>query len=97
MHAGKTSEGFDLLSGIRVGDLPLVQSSKRPNRIVSRVQSIIEQHPDPQAPEDLSVMEALAGASKAGDRGATELLVFGYLGELIGKNSSSGPSETARS
>jgi hypothetical protein len=68
MHAGRTSEGFDLLSGIRVGDLPLVQSSKRPNRIVSRVQSIIEQHPDPQAPEDLSVMEALAGASKAGDR-----------------------------
>jgi hypothetical protein len=53
MHAGKTSEGFDLLSGIRVGDLTLVQSSKRPDRIVSRVQSIIEQHPDPQAREAL--------------------------------------------
>jgi hypothetical protein len=93
---GRTSEGFDLLSGIRVGDLPLVQSSKRPDRIVSRVQSIIEQHPDPEV-ADLSVMEALAGASKAGDRGATELLVFGDLEELIRKNSSSGPSETARS
>ncbi len=80
MHAGKTSEGFDLLSGIRVGDLPLVQSSKRPDRIVSRVQSIIEQHPDPQARKDLSVMEALARASRAGDRGATELLVLDTLG-----------------
>jgi hypothetical protein len=87
MHA--TSEGFDLLSGIRVGDLPMVQSSKRPDGIVSRVQSIIEQHPDPQAREDLSVMEALAGASKARDRGATELLVFGDLKELIGERPSS--------
>jgi hypothetical protein len=77
---------------IRLSDLACVASSKLPDRIVSRVQSIIEQHPDPQAREDLSVMEALAGASKAGDRGATEL-----LGELIGKNSSSGPPETARS
>ena len=84
MHAGKTSEGYDLLSGIRMGDLSLVQNSKRPDRIVSRVQSIIEQHPDPGAPEDLGVMEALTRASKRGDRNATELLVFGDLGELIG-------------
>ena len=83
MHAGKTSEGFDLLSGIRVGDLPLVQSSKRPDRIVSRVQSIIEQQPHPEV-ADLSVMEALARANKCGDRDATELLVFGDLGELSG-------------
>jgi hypothetical protein len=66
------------------GDLSLVQNSKRPDRIVSRVQSIIEQHPDPGAPEDLGVMEALMRASKGGDQDATELLVFGDLGELIG-------------
>ena len=33
MHAGKTSEGFDLLSGIRVGDLPLVQ--KRESLVIA--------------------------------------------------------------
>ena len=84
MHAGKTSEGYDLLSGIRMGDLSLVQNSKRQDRIVSRVQSIIEQHPDPEAPEEGSMMEALARANKCGDRDATELLVFGDLGELSG-------------
>ena len=84
MHAGKTSEGYDLLSGIRMGDLSLVQNSKRPDRIVSRVQSIIEQHPDPEASEDGSMMEALIRASKRGDREASDLLVFGYLEELGG-------------
>ena len=82
MHAGRTSEGYDLLSGIRMGDLSLVQNSKRPDRIVSRVQSIIEQHPDPEAPEDGSMMEALIRAAKRGDREASDLLVFGYLEEL---------------
>ena len=84
MHAGKTSEGYDLLSGIRMGDLSLVQNSKRPDRIVSRVQSIIEQHPDPEASEDGSMMEALIRASKRGDREASDLLVSGYLEELGG-------------
>ena len=81
MHAGKTTEGYDLLLGISMGDLSLVQNSKRPDRIVCRVQSIIEQHPDPRAPADDSVMEALVRASKRGDREASDLLVFGYLEE----------------
>ena len=84
MHAGKTSEGYDLLSGIRMGDLSLVQNSKRPDRIVSRVQSIIERQADPEAPEEGSMMEALIRASKRGDREASDLLVFGYLEELGG-------------
>jgi len=84
MHAGKTSEGYDLLSGIRMGDLSLVQNSKRPDRIVSRVQSIIERQADPEAPEEGSIMEALIRASKRGDREASDLLVFGYLEELGG-------------
>jgi hypothetical protein len=71
---------YDLLSGIRMGDLSLVQNSKRSDQIVSRVQSIIEQHPDPEASEDGSMMEALTGTSKGRDRDATELLVFGDLG-----------------
>jgi hypothetical protein len=63
-----------------MGDLSLVQNSKRSDQIVSRVQSIIEQHPDPEASEDGSMMEALTGTSKGRDRDATELLVFGDLG-----------------
>ena len=85
MHAGRTSEGYDLLSGIRMGDLSLVQNSKRPDRIVSRVQSIIEQHPDPEAPEDGGVMEALVRASKRGDRGASDLWCSDTLRSWVGR------------
>jgi hypothetical protein len=87
MHAGRTSEGYDLLWAIRVGDLRLVQNSKRPDQIISRVQSIIERQADPEAPEDGSMMEALIRASKRGDREASNLLVFGYLEELGGMSS----------
>ena len=80
MYAGKTSQGYDLLSGIKLSDLPCVASSAQPDRIISRVQSIIEQQP--QVPEDLGLIEASTRASGRGDRNATELLVFGDLEEL---------------
>jgi len=77
MHAGKASEGYDLLSRIRMSDLRHIASSEQPDRIVSRVQSIIEQHPDPEASEDGSMMEALIRASKRGIETQTLTVSFG--------------------
>jgi hypothetical protein len=88
VHAGKTTEAYDLLSGIKVSDLRRVGNPDRPDQIVSRVQSIIERQADREAHEDGSMMEALIRASKRGDREASDLLVFGYLEEPGGTSPS---------
>jgi hypothetical protein len=51
-----------------------------PERILLRVQTIIEQQPRAEADEDGTVVDALIRAAKRGDQGASELLVFGDLG-----------------
>ena len=73
---------YDLLSGIEVSDLRWVEGAERPDRIVVRVQSIIERQPDTKAAKNRTVMAALIRAAKRGDQDASELLVFGGLGEL---------------
>ena len=88
VHAGTTTEAYDLLSGIKVSDLRRVGNPDRPDQIVSRVQSIIERQADREAHEDGSMMEALIRASKRGDREASDLLVFGYLEEPGGTSPS---------
>ena len=50
-----------LLSGIKLSDLCCVASFEEPDRIVSPVQSIIEQQHNPEAPED-------PGDEKSGER-----------------------------
>jgi hypothetical protein len=80
MHAGKTSEGYDLLSGIKLVDLKCVADAERPQRIFLRVQSIIERQPPAEANE--TMMEVLMRAAKRGDHEASDLLVFGDLGDL---------------
>jgi len=82
MGAGKTSEGYDLLSGIKLADLKWVADAERPEQIFTRVKSIINREPPSEADEDRAVMEVLIRAAKRGDREASELLVFGDLGEL---------------
>jgi hypothetical protein len=82
MGAGKTSEGYELLCGIKLDDLKYVAVAERPEQILTRVQLIIERHPPTEADESRSVMEALVLAAKRGDHEASDLLVFGDLGEL---------------
>jgi hypothetical protein len=82
MGAGKTSEGYDLLSGIKLDDLKFIADAERPERIFARVQSIIERQPCAEAHKNLSVMELLTRAAKRGDHEASDLLVFGGLGDL---------------
>jgi hypothetical protein len=82
MRAGKTSEGYDLLSGIKLSDLKWVADAERPEQIFARVKSIINREPPGEADENRAVMEVLIRAAKRGDREASELLVFGDLGEL---------------
>jgi hypothetical protein len=80
MRAGKTTEGYDLLSGIKLIDLRSVNDPERPERISIRVQAIIERQPRDEADESYAVMDVLVRAAKRGDQGASELLVFGDLG-----------------
>ena len=82
MRAGKTSEGYDLLAGVRLSDLHAVADAEHPERIFMRVQSIIERQPRLGAGDDCQVMEALIRAAKRGDHEASDLLVFGDLEEL---------------
>lgn len=82
MRAGKTSEGYDLLAGVRLSDLQAVTGAEHPERTCKRVQSIIERQPRPEAGDDCHVMEALIRAAKRGDHEASDLLVFGDLEEL---------------
>ena len=82
MSAGKASEGYDLLSGIKLSDLEFVADAERPERIFARVQSIIERQPCAEADKNCLVMELLTRAAKRGDHEASDLLVFGDLGDL---------------
>ena len=82
MGAGKTSEGYDLLSGIKLDDLKFVADAERPERLFTRVQSIIERQPCAETDKDRLVMELLTRAAKRGDHEACDLLVFGGLGDL---------------
>ncbi len=82
MRAGKTSEGYDLLAGVKLSDLQAVTEAERPERISLRVQSIIERQPRADSDDDCPVMEVLIRAAKRGDLEASDLLVFGDLEEL---------------
>jgi hypothetical protein len=82
MRAGKTSEGYDLLAGVRLGELQGVTDPERPERIFMRVQAIIERQPPAEAGDDRTVMDVLIRAAKRGDHDARDLLVFGDLDEL---------------
>ena len=85
MGAGKTSEGYDLLSGIKLVDLKYVADAERPGRLFLRVHSIIERQPPAGADETRTVMEVLIHAAKRGDHDASDLLVFGDLGNVATK------------
>ena len=80
MWAGRTTEGYKLLSGLKLSDLECIGNAERPDRLVVRVQSVAEKHPS-DAKADPTVMEALTFAARQGDREASELLIFGDLGE----------------
>jgi len=82
MGAGKTSEGYDLLSGIKLDDLKFVADVERPERIFALVQSIIERQPCAETNKNRLVMELLPRAANCGDHEASDLLVFGDLGDL---------------
>ena len=82
MGAGKTSEGYDLLSGIKLDDLKFVADVEQPERIFTRVQSIVERQPCAETHKNRLVMELLTRAGKCGDREASDLLVFGGRGDL---------------
>ena len=82
MGAGKTSEGYDLLSGIKLDDLKFVADVERPERIFTRIQSIIERQPCAETNKNRLVMELLIRAAKRGDHEASDLLMFGGFGDL---------------
>ena len=82
MGAAKTSEGYDLLSGIKLDDLKLIADVERSERIFTRVQSIIGRQPCAETNKNRLVMELLTRAAKRGDHEASDLLVFGGLGDL---------------
>ena len=81
MRAGKTSEGYDLLAGIRLSDLKSITDAEHPERLVMRLQSIIERRPREEADDNRTVMDVLIRAAKRGDHEASDLLVFGDLEE----------------
>jgi hypothetical protein len=82
MGAGKTSEGYDLLSAIKLDDLKFVADAERPERLFTRVQSIVERQPCAETDKNCLVMELLTRAAKRGDNDASDLLVFGDLGDF---------------
>jgi hypothetical protein len=79
MRAGKTSEGYDLLTEVKLSELAAVSDTERPEHTFVRVQSIIERQPRGEAGGDGTVMDALIRAAKCGDHEANELLIFGDL------------------
>src|SRR6202521_5898626 len=79
MRAGKSSEGYDLLAGIKLLDLKSIYDPEHPERISLRILAIIERQPRDEADENFAVMDVLIRAAKRGDQGASELLVFGDL------------------
>lgn len=84
MWAGKTSEGYDLLAGITVADLPMVGDGDQPESLLARVQSIVDGQSLTEADQRCSVIEILIRAAKQGDEEASELLVFGDLSSKWG-------------
>lgn len=84
MRAGKTTEGFDLLSDIKLGELEGLDA-EQPDDTFRRVRVILYRQTDTTGRaigRNSFVMEALAKAAKKGDRDAWSLLVFGDLEEL---------------
>ena len=79
MRAGKTSEVYDLLAGVKLSDLAAVSDAERPEHTFIRVQSIIERQPRGDVGGDGTVMDALIRAARRGDNEANELLIFGDL------------------
>ncbi len=79
MQSGKTSEGYELLSGVKLSDLQRMCNGDQPERTAARVQSIIERQPRAEEAGDGTVMDALIRAAKRGDREASDLLIFGDL------------------
>jgi hypothetical protein len=79
MRAGKSSEGYDLLAGVKLSDLAAVSDAERPERAFTRVQAIIERQPRGEVDGDGTMMDALIRAAKRGDHEANELLIFGDL------------------
>ena len=70
MRAGKTSEGYDLLAEIKLGDLQGAPDVERPERIFMRVQSIIERQTRAETDDDCTVMDALIRAARVTTRHA---------------------------
>ena len=81
MWAGRTTEGYELLSGFNVSDLEWIADGDRQERLVARVQSIIDRNSPVEAGGDRTLMEALIAAARGGDKEARDLLIFGDLGE----------------
>ena len=79
MRAGKTSEGYDLLAGVKLSDLATLSDVERPERTFVRVQSIIERQPRGEIGSDGTMIDTLIRAAKRGDPEANELLIFGDL------------------
>ncbi len=82
MWAGRTIEGYELLSGLKLSDLGWIADGDRPERLGSRVQSIIDRHSSVEAGKDCNLMEVLIAAARKGDKEARDLLIFGDLEEL---------------
>ena len=81
MRAGKTSEGYDQLAGVTLSEIQAIADIEHPERVAMRVQSILERQPRADAGGDCLVMDALIRAAKRGDHDASDLVVFGDLGE----------------
>jgi hypothetical protein len=79
MWAGRTSDGYELLCGLKLSDLKWIADPERPERLVVRVQSVVERESTTDADADQTVMEVLIRAAKKGDREARDLLLFGDL------------------
>ena len=78
MRAGKTSEGYDLLAGVKLKDLAAVSDAQRPEHTFIRVQSIIARQSRGEG-GDGTVMDVLIRAGRRGDPEASDLLIFGDL------------------
>ncbi len=79
MQSGKTSEGYELLSCVKLSDLEQMLNGDQSEPTAARVQSIIERQPRAEEAGDGTVMDALIRAAKRGDREASDLLIFGDL------------------
>ena len=81
MWAGRTTEGYELLSCLKVSDLEWIADGDRQERLVVRVQSIIDRNSPFEAGGDRTLTEVLIAAARKGDKEARDLLIFGDLEE----------------